>query len=406
MRITLLGINYLPETTGIAPYTAGAAAGLAEQGHDITVVTGYPHYPQWQIADGYTGLSRRELVNDIKVQRLRHPVPRDGGVIGRSLMEVGFGLRAAANSWFGADVVLAVTPALLSTALIIARAALTRRPSVVWVQDIYTLSASQTGAASRIAGLIGRIESATLRHADQVVVIHDRFKAFVTSELGVDPARVRVVRNWTHLTDPGRRDEALRTRLGWAPQDVIVLHAGNMGAKQNLENVVNASQVAAQSGSRVRFVLMGDGHRRSALQAMGANPNLQFLDPVDSAEFADTLASADILLVNELPGMTEMSVPSKLTSYFHSGRPVLAAVDADSVTADEIAAAAAGIRVDPDDPASLLAAAEALSEDPQQMAQLGAAGQEYRRRVLSPQRATVELGQALIAASSPARSGR
>ncbi|HAM45986.1 MAG TPA: glycosyltransferase WbuB [Propionibacteriaceae bacterium] len=406
MRITLLGINYLPETTGIAPYTAGAAAGLAEQGHDITVVTGYPHYPQWQIADGYTGLSRRELVNDIKVQRLRHPVPRDGGVIGRSLMEVGFGLRAAANSWFGADVVLAVTPALLSTALIIARARLTRRPSVVWVQDIYTLSASQTGAASRIAGLIGRIESATLRHADQVVVIHDRFKAFVTSELGVDPARVRVVRNWTHLTDPGRRDEALRTRLGWAPQDVIVLHAGNMGAKQNLENVVNASQVAARSRSRVRFVLMGDGHRRSALQAMGANPNLQFLDPVDSAEFADTVASADILLVNELPGMTEMSVPSKLTSYFHSGRPVLAAVDAESVTADEIAAAAAGIRVDPEDPAALLAAAEALSEDRQQMAQLGAAGQEYRRRVLSSQRATVELGQALIAASSRARSGR
>jgi len=406
VRITLLGINYLPETTGIAPYTAGAAAGLAEQGHDITVVTGYPHYPQWQIADGYTGLSRRELVNDIKVQRLRHPVPRDGGVIGRSLMEVGFGLRAAANSWFGADVVLAVTPALLSTALIIARARLTRRPSVVWVQDIYTLSASQTGAASRIAGLIGRIESATLRHADQVVVIHDRFKAFVTSELGVDPARVRVVRNWTHLTDPGRRDEALRTRLGWAPQDVIVLHAGNMGAKQNLENVVNASQVAARSRSRVRFVLMGDGHRRSALQAMGANPNLQFLDPVDSAEFADTVASADILLVNELPGMTEMSVPSKLTSYFHSGRPVLAAVDAESVTADEIAAAAAGIRVDPEDPAALLAAAEALSEDRQQMAQLGAAGQEYRRRVLSSQRATVELGQALIAASSRARSGR
>lgn len=406
MRITILGINYLPETTGIAPYTTGAAEGLAEQGHDVTVITGYPHYPQWQIADGYTGLSRRERVNGIKVQRLRHPVPQNGGVIGRSLMELGFGLRAATTSWFGADVVLAVTPALLSTALIIARARLTRRPSVVWVQDIYTLSASQTGAASRIAGVIGRIESATLRHADHVVVIHDRFKAFVTSELGVDPARVQVVRNWTHLTDPGHRDEALRGRLGWAPQDVIVLHAGNMGAKQNLENVVKASQLAARSGSRVRFVLMGDGHRRSALEAMGANPNLQFLDPVDSAQFADTVASADILLVNELPGMTEMSVPSKLTSYFHSGRPVLAAVDAESVTADEIAAAAAGVRVDADDPSALLTAAEALSQDPRQMAQLGAAGQEYRHQVLSSQQAAIGLEQALVAAKSRSHSGR
>lgn len=396
MRITIAGINYLPETTGIAPYTTGAAEGLTELGHDVTVLTGYPHYPQWRIAAGYTGSTRRERINGIKVKRLRHPVPTHGGVVARSVMEVWFGLRATWSSWFNAEVILAVTPALLSTALVVARARLTHRPSVVWVQDIYTLSATQTGLAARISGLVGRIESAALRNADQVVVIHDRFKSFVTTELGVDPDRVQVVRNWTHLSgSAGHRDPERRRRLGWEPDQIIVLHAGNMGAKQNLENVVRASQLAAEASSPVRFVLMGDGHRRPALEAMGTNSQLQFLDPVDSADFAATLASADILLVNELPGMTEMSVPSKLTSYFHSGRPVLAAVDAGSVTADELAAAAAGVRVDPDDPAALLAAAEALAEDSAQLAQFGAAGQEYCRRVLSASQATTGLAQAL-----------
>ena len=141
-----------------------------------------------------------------------------------------------------------------------------------------------------------------------------------------------------------------------------------------------------------------------SLEAMGANPNLQFLDPVDSAEFADVLASADLLLVNELPGMTEMSVPSKLTSYFHSGRPVLASVDSGSVTADEVAAAAAGVRVDPDDPTALLAAAQELAADPARMAQLGTAGQDYRRRVLSAQRATAGLASALSAATKGSRN--
>lgn len=405
MRITIAGINYLPETTGIAPYTTGAAEGLTELGHEVSVLTGYPHYPQWRIAAGYTGCTRRELVNGITVKRLRHPVPTRGGVAARSLMELWFGLRAIWSSWFDAEVILAVTPALLSTALVVARARLSGRPSVVWVQDIYTLSATQTGLAARISGLVGRIESATLRHADQVVVIHDRFKAFVTTTLGVDPDRVHVVRNWTHLSgEAGHRDEQQRLRLGWGPDQIIVLHAGNMGTKQNLENVVRASQLAAAASSPVRFVLMGDGHRRSALEAMGPNPNLQFLDPVDSADFADTLANADILLVNELPGMTEMSVPSKLTSYFHSGRPVLAAVDAGSVTADEVAAARAGVRVDPDDPASLLASAERLAEDADQLAQLGAAGQEYCRRVLSASQATAGLATALRAARNSVQS--
>ena len=43
MKIALIGINYAPETTGIAPYTAGLARGLAARGHDVEVMAGQPH---------------------------------------------------------------------------------------------------------------------------------------------------------------------------------------------------------------------------------------------------------------------------------------------------------------------------------------------------------------------------
>lgn len=399
MHATLIGLNYAPEPTGIAPYTTAAADGLAAAGMDVTAITGFPHYPQWRISDDYRGWTRRDVVEDVQVLRLRHPVPSDGSLVTRTLMEVVFGLRAVTASWSGADVVLAVTPALLSTAQVVARARLTRRPVVVWVQDIYTLSAAETGTASAASSFIARVESWTLRNADRVIVIHDRFAAFVTQHLGVDPARVDVVRNWTHLSGPDPvPSAATRQRHGWADDETVVLHAGNMGTKQNLQSVVLASQLAAERGSRVRFVLLGDGHRRAALEAMGANPNLQFLDPLPAAEFASALASADILLVNERPGMTEMSVPSKLTSYFSSGRPVLAAVDARSVTAAEIRASGAGVRVAPDDPEALLQGAEALASDPALADQLGASGLGYRRTTLSADTALAALADSLRSA--------
>ncbi|PKQ31165.1 MAG: glycosyltransferase WbuB [Actinobacteria bacterium HGW-Actinobacteria-2] len=396
MRLTIIGINYSPEPTGIAPYTAGAAEGLRAAGEEVSVITGYPHYPWWRIADGYTGWQRREPINQVPVHRVRHPVPRTGSLVARSLMEVAFGLRACLASWSKPEVTLAITPALLSTAMVVARARLSRRAVVVWVQDIYTLSAAETGLAARAAGLIRAVESWTLRRATRVVVIHDRFAAYVTSQLGVDPTRVDVVRNWTHLNQPViPATAATRERHGWSDSDIVVLHAGNIGAKQNLESVVRASALAAAQGSRVRFVLLGDGNQRKALQAMGANANLQFIDPLPDDGFAATLHSADILLVNELPGMTEMSVPSKLTSYFDTGLPVLAAVDAGSVTASEIEVSGGGVRVDPDDPAALLAAAETLAADPERCHELGAAGRRYRNERLSAATAVAGLAAAL-----------
>jgi glycosyltransferase involved in cell wall biosynthesis len=128
---------------------------------------------------------------------------------------------------------------------------------------------------------------------------------------------------------------------------------------------------------------------------MGPNPRLQFISPIPTSEFSTVLASADILLVNELAGMTEMSVPSKLTSYFSTGRPVLAAVDAGSVTAAELESAGAGVRVAPDDPEALLEAAEALATDPELSNRLGASGLRYRRTTLSADTALAALAASL-----------
>lgn len=49
MKILLYGVNYAPELTGIGKYSGEMAIWLAEQGHEVRVVTAPPYYPEWKV---------------------------------------------------------------------------------------------------------------------------------------------------------------------------------------------------------------------------------------------------------------------------------------------------------------------------------------------------------------------
>jgi hypothetical protein len=83
-RLLIVGINYEPEQTGIAPFTTDLAEHMATRDWRVTVVTGLPNYPQWRVFDEYRGtLRRRERRADVDIHRLWHYVrpssrPSDG----------------------------------------------------------------------------------------------------------------------------------------------------------------------------------------------------------------------------------------------------------------------------------------------------------------------------------------
>jgi len=388
VKVAILGINYAPEPTGIAPYTTGLAMGLAERGHDVTVLTGYPHYPQWKRDQSGAGLRSEKYIDGVRVRRFSHFVPQQLSWTGRAAMEVSFGLQLSTTRWGRPEVVVCVTPPLLAAAMAAVRARLTwRRPAIgIVVHDVYSRGVTETHVATGAsARAVRTVESAAARLADGIAVIHPGFSAELTECLGVDKSRIREIRNWTHIDSPDRAAAAaFREAHGWGAEEVVVLHAGNMGFKQGLENVVAAADLAGRSDSPVRFVLLGDGNQRAILQAAGAGiPALEFLSPVGEDEFPAALGAADVLLVNERPGVSQMSAPSKLTSYFQAGKPILAATDDAGFTAQEIAASGAGVRVPAGRPELLLAEATRLGTDQAVAARLGEAGRSYSAARLS-----------------------
>lgn len=388
LRITILGLNYSPEATGNAPYTSSLAEGLSKAGHTIHVVAGYPHYPEWDLRQGYSGWKLEEVINGVTVKRLRHHIPRKPSTLARMHMELSFGFRLVFARWHKPDVVLVVSPALFSSGLAILRIRLRpNRPAVgIWIQDLYSRGVVETGTGGgRLGRAVTAVESKILRSTDGVAAIHERFKRHMVDTLGVDAGRVQVIRNWTHLpASPTSGIQEMRSRLGWAAHDIIVLHAGNMGKKQGLENVVDAARMADSRGSAVRFVLMGDGNQRKRLEALATGiSRIEFVDSLPDADFQLALAAADVLLVNELPGVKDMAVPSKLTSYFNAGVPVIAATDKDSVTASEIETSGGGVRVDAAVPFALVETAEALAKDPSIAAQLSENALRFRHETLA-----------------------
>mgnify|MGYP003677065750 CR=1 FL=1 len=387
LGISILSLHFPPEPTGNAPYTGALAFGLSGLGYNVTANVGHPHYPEWKIRAGYGQWKRVEHQKGVEVRRRLHYVPRPPRGLRRLVSEVSFGLRLFFGRWGGAPVVVAASPSMFSTALATLRVRLTPgRPAlVIWVQDIYTLGLAETGEGG---GLVGRItkwtESRTLRAADRVVTIHGRFADYVVRELGVKPERSTVIRNWTHLSSSTPRSGPdSKAELNWPLNKILAVHTGNMGAKQGLENIVEAARLADSSAAPIHFVLVGDGGERAGLRARARGiARLTFVDPLDDEDYRRALAAADVLLVNEKPGVSEMAVPSKLTSYFDAGRPIVAATDTEGITASEIRAANAGIVIPAGHPQALLDAALSVGSDTAASALFGANGRRYRQNVL------------------------
>ncbi|WP_052849594.1 glycosyltransferase [Streptomyces avicenniae] len=410
-RLLLVSTNYAPEQAGIGPYATQLAEHLAAERHsEVHVLAGLPHYPAWRLDPAYARRWRTvEERAGVLIHRRRHTVPARQTAARRALYEatiLAHGL-AAPPRMARPDAVLAQIPSLAGGILAARTARRHGVPFVPVVQDLMGAAAAQSGISGggRAAAVAAAAERRVLRAATLVGIIHETFRARVEA-LGVPEGRVRLVPNWSHVPapspDPAERART-RARLGWEPGRPVLLHSGNMGLKQGLDVLV----ATARHAPDLRVVLMGEGSQRSHLAALAADvPNVHLLPPAAESDFPAVLAAADALVVTQRAAVLDMSVPSKLTSYFAASRPVIASVAPGGGTADEVRRSGAGLVVTPEDPAALAAAARDLAADPDRADALGARGAAYARthltRAAGLRRITDVLDEAL-ALTAPVR---
>ena len=383
-RIAFVGINFFPETTGIAPYTTLFAESLANAGAEVEVITGVPHYPAWNVPDHYRrGLRWREQYGDLMVLRRRHFVPQHPTAKLRAVYEASF-LAAAMPTVLRsrADAIIAVTPSLSGLAAAIGGRR--GRPVGALVQDLTGNAAVQSGTMGEAVGnRVQRMEYRMLAAAQLVgVITPDFFSALVAG--GVPEERIVTLANCIHVTPWAGTKQGARKALGWPEDEFLVVYTGSLGRKQGLEVAIEAARVLRDRSSAIRFIIVGEGAELNALKSAAYGlTNVTFVPLVSADLYPAALAAADALLLTERGGVKEMSLPSKLTSYATAGRPIIASVTADGITARLLETNGAALMAEPGDAINLANQLEALVKDTQLANDLAAASARLATRELS-----------------------
>lgn len=420
MRFLILGLNYLPESTSIGPYTADLAGYLRELGHDVQVITGFPMAPQWKVWEGYTGKRfMREVIHGVPVLRTYLYVPaRPGRALNRILFDTSFAVSALLGGLTTGrcDLVVVVSPPLQAGLSGWLLGLLGGAGLFLHIQDLMPDMAVAAGmlAEKSVPFRIARaLERFVYRRARGIGVICDGFARNLLAK-GVPANKIALLPDYVDVefVRPLARDNAFRIEHGIKPDDFLVMYSGSIALKQGLHTFVDAAaEFQAEEG--VAFYLVGEGPYLRELNARAAEPGragIRFLPLQPREGLPLQLSAANALVITQRRGITDMVFPGKLLYYMASGRPIVAAVSADSETGRFVASEEVGLAVPPEEPGALARAIRFLRDNPEEAERLGRNGrrvaeERFDRRIVLKQLAEHLEGLAVRSGRASVRGG-
>jgi colanic acid biosynthesis glycosyl transferase WcaI len=381
----VLTINYWPETTGIGAVLTQRCEHLAARGHNVTVCTAMPYYPQWHIHPHYKGkLFSREQHNGVNILRSWLWVPQKVSSAKRVAFEASF----LAGSFLRAlhcekpDLMLVVSPPLGLGLSAILLSRWLKVPYVFDVEDLQPDAAAEMGMLPRpLLPVLYGLESMAYKHAAMISTISESMRQRIISK-GISPEKVTVVPpaadNDLFAVGSTVNGRKFRQQHGLEGK-FVVTHSGNMGLKQNLNLVLDAA-LRLKGHPEFVFFLTGDGATKSELVSRAQNLRLdsvRFLSLQEKPEFLQMLAATDLALIVQRPTVSDIAFPSKTITLLSAARPVAAAVSQNSEVARVILKSEGGEITEPDNPSALAATIHDLSCNSQKRATLGESGRKY-----------------------------
>ncbi|MFQ5777059.1 MAG: sugar transferase [Terriglobia bacterium] len=405
----LVGQYFWPEKIGAGLWLHQLATDLAANGHQVSMVTAFPHYPEGRVFPGYRrAVFRREVVSGVEVVRtFIYATPSKS--FWPRVLSFGTFCASAPLGCFGMqrpEVIYCIIPPLplaWTTELV----GLARRvPVVVNVQDIYPdLAVSLGYLRNRLAiRFFQWMERFIYEHAAGVVVITDSFRDNLIAK-GVPARKIHVVPNWadSHEIEPGPKQNSFRRELGMN-HEFTVVYSGSLGHNTCLETVVEAARILA--AEPFRFLLVGDGIHKQALENLAKKyrlTNLSFLPFQPLEVYPQVLAASDVQLVTLNSTASAISLPSKIFKIMASGRPLLALTRPESDLCRLLAGGRCGICVDPKDPQGLAAALRRLAGDRGALETMGTNARRFLLENFARSRCVSQLESILVSAAQARR---
>ena len=346
-HITLIGLNFFPESTAIGLYSTQLAQYLEAQGMQLDVITAFPYYPQWKIASDYQNKPSylKEELGDINIYRYKQYVPANPTFFKRILYILSFTWGSFWNLWKikECDIVISVVPFTSATLLGYIQKRRFKAKSWIHIQDFEFDAAFQSGLTKRgeekggfIYKCLMQIEKSLFSRADKVSTIsHTMIKKLKRKTT----APTYFLPNWI---DEKQIDPAFAKAHTYLNTSKFkILYSGNIGDKQDWEFFVKF--IEKIDFEYFEIIIVGDGSKRLWLEKQIASyPSISLYPPVAYEELSDLLCSADVHILFQKPEVIDTVMPSKILGMMASAKPSIITGHAQSEVATAIATSQGG----------------------------------------------------------------
>lgn len=334
MKVLIVSQYFWPEAFRINDL----AEGLVERGHEVTVLTGIPNYPDGNFFKGYGFFKKvRENYKGIKV--IRAPlIPRgDGGGKQLALNYLSFAFLAsifapiACRGKFDLIFVCQLSPVTVGIPAIVLKK-FKNLPIIFWIQDLWPESLSATGAikSEKILNGVNKLVRFIYRYCDKILIQSPAFAPLIENQ-GVNPERITYFPNSVEkLYAPMERQYGL-DGISDLPSGFLVMFAGNIGMAQDFPTILAAAD-KLRGYHDIHWVVLGDGRARALVEMeiskLGLSEKVHLLGrlPMKSMPYYFSMADAMLVTLRKEP-IFSLTIPSKIQSYMACGRPILAALD-------------------------------------------------------------------------------
>lgn len=329
MKILVICQYYYPE-----PFRVNdICEEMVKRGHEVTVVTGEPNYPEGQIYKGYENHAHSdEVINGVKVHRCPI-IPRKTGTLYRFLNYFSYpyqakkyikNLRASDGKPFDVVFVNQLSPVMMAEPAISYKKKY-GTPVLMYCLDLWpeSLVAGGIGRGSVIYKFFHKISRRIYRQMNRIFVTSRMFSGYLNREFGIDDGVIDYLPQYA---------EGMFEKLPCREPDgkTNFVFAGNIGAIQSVETIIKAAEEL--KNSPVNFHIVGGGTDLERLKGLADGlENVVFYGRRPLEEMTEFYSMADAMLVTlKADPVLSLTLPGKVQSYMAAGKPIIGAIDGET----------------------------------------------------------------------------
>ncbi len=377
MRILFLSDNFPPEGNAPATRLYEHAIRWVRAGHDVTVVTCAPNFPEGKLFAGYRNAWRQvEMLDGIRVVRVKTYITANEGFLKRTLDYVSFMLMATAMSVFERrpDVVVATSPQFFCALAGWMTSVLKWRPFVFELRDLWPASIMAVGAMRKNSAirLLEKLELFLYRRADAIVSVTESFRDDLVSR-GVPREKIHVVINGVDLDryEPRPRDPELAREFGLEGK-FVAGYMGTHGMAHALPKVLEAAERLLPRDD-IAFFFAGSGAERARVEQIVAERRLSNVrliprQPKERMPALWSLCDLSLIPLRDTPVFATV-IPSKIFESMGMGVPILMSLPEGEATGI-VRRSRCGVCVPPEDPQAMADEIARLADATEEMREL------------------------------------